>query len=171
MALRRRHIPDSHSDHPNVIPLVDVMLCMIVFYMLAAKIGVDSGIDKSIQIPITVLGKEMQEAGINRIVVNVRETLGQPNVTAMVEAGKEVVSLSVDGSAGKSSLRDVLRALRVGKDGKEGTADDAADLAVVVRGDSDMSYKTFMPVMIAVTDAGVKNIYHNTAKPPAEGTP
>ncbi len=167
MALRRRHMPEPRNDHPNVIPLVDVMLCMIVFYMLAAKIGVDNGADKTIQIPVTQLGKEMTEVGINNIVVNVRETLSQPDVTAMVENGKGVQSLSVDGSGGRASLREVLQALRIGKDGKEGTADDKADLTVIIRGDGEMTYKTFMPVMLAVTDAGVKNIWHNTAKPEA----
>ena len=168
MALRRRHIPEPHTDHPNVIPLVDVMLCMIVFYMLAAKIGVDNGADKTIQIPVTQLGSEMQKVGVNNIVVNVRETLGLPDVTAMVQSGKGVQSLSVDGSPGRASLRDVLRALRIGKDGKEGTKDDAPDLTVIIRGDGEMSYKSFMPVMLAITDAGVKNIWHNTAKPRGE---
>lgn len=151
-----------------MIPLVDVMLCMIVFYMLAAKIGIDDGADKSIQLAVTRLGTEMQKIGVNRIVVNVRETLGQPDVTAKVESGTAVESLSVDGSGGRKTLRDVLRGLRLGKDGKEGTADDAPDLTVVIRGDAEMSYKTFMPVMLAVTEAGVKNIWHNTAKPEVE---
>jgi biopolymer transport protein ExbD len=168
MALRRRHIPEPHTDHPNVIPLVDVMLCMIVFYMLAAKIGVDNGADKSLQLAVTQLGSEMQKVGVNNIVVNVRETLGQPDVTAKVETSDSVRSYSVGGSTSGPSLRDTLYSLRLGKDGKEGTADDNADLTVIIRGDAEMSYKTFMPVMLAVTDSGVKNIWHNTAKPTGE---
>ncbi len=161
-------MPDSHSDHPNVIPLVDVMLCMIVFYMLAAKFGVDNGADKAITLAVTRLGTEMQKIGVDNIVVNVKETLGQPDVTAMVENGKGVESLSVDGTGGRRPLRDVLRGLRIGKDGIEGTKDDHRELTVIVRGDGEMTYKSFMPVMLAITDAGVKNIWHNTAKPKDE---
>lgn len=168
MPIRRRHIPDSHSNHPNVIPLVDVMLCMIVFYMLAAKIGVDNGADRTIQLAVTSLGTEMQKVGVNNIVLNVRETLGEPDVTAMVESGRGVESLSVAGTVGRPPLREVLRALRLGKDGKEGTEDDKPDLSVIIRGDAEMTYKTFMPVMLAVTDAGIKNVWHNTAKPTAD---
>jgi biopolymer transport protein ExbD len=166
MALKRRHIPDSHAEHPNVVPLIDVMLCIIVFYMLAAKIGVSSGADETIQIPVTALGKELSEVGGNTLILNVRERVGQPFVTAMVEQGSDVQEIAVeDKRAGTRPLRDVLRALLIGKDGKQGTSDDNPDLKVIVRGDGDMSYRTFMPVMLSITDAGVTNILHNTAKP------
>jgi biopolymer transport protein ExbD len=166
MAFKRRRIPDSHAEHPNVVPLIDVMLCIIVFYMLAAKIGVSSGADETIQIPVTALGKELSEVGGNTLILNVRERVGQPFVTAMVEQGGDVQEIAVeDKRTGSRPLRDVLRALLIGKDGKQGTADDNADLKVIVRGDGDMTYRTFMPVMLSITDAGVTNILHNTAKP------
>lgn len=168
MSLKRRHIPPAHSDHPNVIPLVDVMLCMIVFYMLVAKFGVDNGADKSLQLAVTELGTELQKVGVNNIVVNVKETLGEPDVTAKVEGSDLVRSYAVGTVTGRPSLRDALRAQRVGKDGVEGTSDDRPDLTVIIRGDGEMTYKTFMPVMLAVTDAGIKNIWHNTAKPSGE---
>lgn len=162
--IRRRHIPESRSEHPNVVPLIDVMLCIIVFYMLAARIGVETGADKTIQIPVTALGRELTEIGTNNIIVNVREAMGAPSVTAMVENGRGVQTFSVDGKV-PGQLRDALRALIIGRDGKPNTDDDRADLGVIVRGDGEMSYKSFMPVMVAITDAGVKNIFHNTAKP------
>lgn len=167
MALKRRHIPDSHGEHPNVVPLIDVMLCIIVFYMLAAKIGVTSGADESIQIPVTALGTELSKVGsTNTLILNVRERVGEPFVTAMVEQGTGVQEIAVeDKRAGTRPLRDILRALIIGKDGKQGTADDNPDLKVVVRGDREMTYRTFMPVMLSITDAGVTNILHNTAKP------
>jgi biopolymer transport protein ExbD len=166
MAFKRRHIPDAHGEHPNVVPLIDVMLCIIVFYMLAAKIGVSSGADETIQIPVTALGKELTEVGGNTLILNVRERVGQPFVTAMVEQGSDVQEIAVeDKRAGTRPLRDTLRALLIGKDGKPNTADDNPTLKVVIRGDRDMTYRTFMPVMLSVTDAGVTNILHNTAKP------
>jgi biopolymer transport protein ExbD len=167
MALKRRHIPDARSEHPNVVPLIDVMLCIIVFYMLAAKIGVTSGADETIQIPVTALGKELGEVGSsNTLILNVREAVGQPFVTAMVEAGQGVQELPVENKqAGTRPLRDVLRGLIVGRDGQVNTADDNPNLKIIIRGDSSMTYASFMPVMLSITDAGVTNIFHNTAKP------
>ena len=167
MPLNRRHSPEARSEHPNVVPLIDVMLCIIVFYMLAAKIGVTSGADESIQIPVTALGTELSAVGsTNTLILNVRERVGQPFVTALVEQGSGVQELAVeDKRSGTRPLRDVLRALIIGKDGKPNTADDNPELKVIVRGDRDMSYRIFMPVMLSITDAGVTNILHNTAKP------
>ena len=167
--MKRRHLPESHVSHPNVVPLIDVMLCIIVFYMLAARIGVDSGADQSIQLPVTALGTALEKIGTNNLIVNVREVAGEPQVTARVEDGGEggVQLFNVGRAAegrGRASLRDALRALRIGRDGRENTADDRPDLGVIVRGDGEMSYKTFMPVMLAIADAGVRNVFHNTKK-------
>ena len=168
MPIRRRHIPESHGEHPNVVPLIDVMLCIIVFYMLAAKIGVASGADESIRIPVTTLGKELGEVGsTNTLILNVRERVGEPLVTAMVDGGSGgLQEIAVeDRRAGTRPLRDTLRSLLIGKDGQPNTADDNPNLKVIVRGDTEMTYKTFMPVMLSVNEAGVKNVFHNTAKP------
>ena len=164
--MKRRPLPESPVSHPNVVPLIDVMLCIIVFYMLAARIGVDSGADKTITVPTTALGTELEKIGTNNVIVNVRENAGEPTVTARVENGQGVQTLSVGPTAdgGVASLRDVLHALIVGRDGRPGTADDRPDLGVIVRGDAEMTYKSFMPVMIAITDAGVRHIFHNTKK-------
>lgn len=168
--LKRRHLRESHFEHPNVVPLIDVMLCIIVFYMLAARIGVDSGADQTIVVPVTALGTELEKIGTNNLIVNVRERAGEPEVTARVDGGGgggDGVQLLSVGNArvpGRAPLKDALLALRIGRDGREGTADDRPDLGVIVRGDGDMSYKTFMPVMIAIADAGVRNVYHNTRK-------
>jgi biopolymer transport protein ExbD len=33
-------MPAAHATHPNVTPLIDIVMCLIIFYMLVAKIGV-----------------------------------------------------------------------------------------------------------------------------------
>lgn len=169
--MRRRHLQEPYAAHPNVVPLIDVMLCIIVFYMLAARIGVDSGADQTITVPVTLLGTELEKIGTNNIIVNVREQLGEPAVTAMVENGSGVQMFSVGSQKARyagynrvAPLKDALQALRIGRDGREGTADDRPDLGVIVRGDGEMSYKSFMPVMVAIADAGVRNVSHNTKK-------
>ena len=170
--MKRRPLPESRVEHPNVVPLIDVMLCIIVFYMLAARIGVDSGADKLITVPTTALGTELDKIGTNNVVVNVRENAGEPTVTARVENGQGVQTLAVGRTAANgtnASLREVLHALIVGRDGKVGTADDRPELGVIVRGDGEMTYKSFMPVMVAITDAGVKHIFHNTKKEEGSG--
>ena len=77
-------MPESHSTHPNVTPLIDVVMCLIIFFMLVAKIGVNTGADPSITIPVTQLGSELKDLG-NTLMLNVREVADEPFVTALVD--------------------------------------------------------------------------------------
>jgi biopolymer transport protein ExbD len=164
---KKRHMPEAHGEHPNVVPLIDVMLCIIVFYMLAAKIGVSSGADESIKLPETNFGKELRDVGsTNTLIVNVTERLNEPFITAVVEGGSSLQELSVKtDDKTRRSLETELKKLRFGADGKPNTADDNPDLKVIVRGDGEeLTYRAFFPVMVAITNAGVSNVFHNTKK-------
>ena len=67
--MSKRHIPESHTAHPNVTPLIDIIMCLIIFFMLVAKIGVDTGAQK-IDIPTTILGTKIKDMG-NTLVLNI----------------------------------------------------------------------------------------------------
>src|SRR3954468_17646542 len=83
--MRRLGMPDAHSTHPNVTPLIDVVMCLIVFFMLVAKIGVSTGAEASITIPASNIGQELKDLG-NTLTLNVREGLEhQPFITALVD--------------------------------------------------------------------------------------
>src|SRR4051812_13718774 len=58
--MKKRHMPESHAAHPNVTPLIDVVMCLIIFFMLVAKIGVTTGA-VPMDLPQTVLGKKIEE--------------------------------------------------------------------------------------------------------------
>jgi hypothetical protein len=59
--MSKRHIPESHAAHPNVTPLIDVVMVLIVFFMLVAKIGVSTGADEKIKIPASILGIDIKD--------------------------------------------------------------------------------------------------------------
>ncbi len=172
--IKRRHIPDVHNEHPNVVPLIDVMLCIIVFYMLAAKIGVSSGADDSIKLPETNFGKEITEVGAgNTLIINVTESEGNPEpiVTAMVQGSERLQPLTLrNDDKTRPNLETELKKLAWGPDGRPNLAnspslDDNTELKVVIRGDGErLTYRSFFPVMVAVTNAGIKNVFHNTKK-------
>src|ERR1700759_5696837 len=80
----RRGMPEIKEGNVNVTPLIDVVMCLIIFYMLVAKIGVNTGADPSIQIPVTQMGNELKALG-NTLILNVREVDEVPFVTALVD--------------------------------------------------------------------------------------
>src|ERR671917_175196 len=84
--MRRRHMPDIREGNVNVTPLIDIVMCMIIFFMLVAKIGVATGAEEQIDIPVSTIGTDIKEVGIeSALVLNVREVGSLPMVTATVE--------------------------------------------------------------------------------------
>ena len=54
--MRRHSMPEIKESGVNVTPLIDIVMCLIIFFMLVAKIGVSRGEDKDIQLPSTIIG-------------------------------------------------------------------------------------------------------------------
>lgn len=156
-------MPESHSAHPNVTPLIDVVMCLIIFFMLVAKIGVSTGADQKIKIPATVLGQEIKDMG-NTLTLNVQPgPLNQPIVTALVKDEVRELKL-VDPTNGVRQLYAELSHIRNGRDGKLGTKDDNIDFKVIIRGAEDMPYSILEPVLKTCAEAQVKNVNFNTRR-------
>lgn len=173
--MRRKPMPQIREANVNVTPLIDIVMCMIVFFMLVAKIGVDTGADPQIEVPVTQLGTDLKEIGVeSAVVLNIREVGGQPFVTALVEAdgsitksGKPVELKVVDPVTRLRPLTEALRRLRYGRDGKAGGTAlnaDNPEFKVIIRGEKTMSYAALEPVLRACMDANVKNVNFNTRK-------
>ena len=166
---RKKGMPAAHSSHPNVTPLIDIVMCLIIFFMLVAKIGVSTGAEASIDIPVSSLGKDLKDMG-NTLVLNVREVQEQPFITAMVDgtSGKAQEVKIVDPVTKKKQLAEILRKLRFGLDGKPGgtgTNADNDEFKVIIRGDQGMGYRSVAPVLQSCTEAAVKNFNFQAGKP------
>ncbi len=167
--MRKRHMPDAHSAHPNDTPLIDIVMCLIIFFMLVAKIGVSTGADQKITIPATIRGAEIKDMG-NTLTLNVQEgSPGMPFITALVKEDVRELKL-IDPTNGVRQLFAELSHLRNGRDGKLGTADDNIDFKVIIRGAEDMPYSILEPVLKACAEAQVKNVNFNTRRGVEEGT-
>ena len=59
--MRRRPMPEIREGGVNVTPLIDIVMCLIIFFMLVAKIGVDTGADRNIDIPTSILGTDIKD--------------------------------------------------------------------------------------------------------------
>src|SRR5262245_54548616 len=149
--MRRYRMPEIREGGVNVTPLIDIVMCMIVFFMLVAKIGVDTGAESEIDIPATQLGRDLKEIGVeSSVVLNIREVGGQPFVTAIVESdgsisktGKPVELKVADAVSRRQPLTEALKRLRFGRDSRPGGINQNADnpeFKVIIRADKNMSY-------------------------------
>ena len=85
------HMPEMKEGGVNVTPLIDIVMCLIIFFMLVAKIGVARGIDKDIVLPSSNYGIKISDLG-NTISLNVHKTSvhdpaypDDPQVTVIAE--------------------------------------------------------------------------------------
>ena len=171
----KKGMPDAHASHPNVTPLIDIIMCLIIFFMLVAKIGVDDGADHTIAIPATIYGAKVEDMG-NALILNIRAGppgTDEPLITALVP-GKGKVELPLfDGMKKRSPLLDTLKLFRFGRDLKPGGTGENADnteFKVIIRGDvgdekgsrRPLEYGQLEPVLKACAEANVKNVNFQT---------
>jgi biopolymer transport protein ExbD len=157
--MKNRHIPASHSAHPNVTPLIDVVMVLIVFFMLVAKIGVKSGADASIVIPKSVLGVNIKDMG-NTLLLNVKAgPLDQPLITALINGNQQELKI-FDTATKKNQLVETLKYFRNGDKAAGIPPND--QFKVIIRGDESMQYRYLEPVLVACAEAKVKEYAFNT---------
>ena len=163
----RRGMPEIKEGGVNVTPLINIVMCLIIFFMLVAKIGVDTGADQAIVIPTSFQGMEIKDMG-NTLTLNVRPVpMGdQPMVSALVGGVVEELKL-IDPITGHKPLLATLKNFRFGKDLKPGGVRESADnpeFKVIIRGEESMGYQFLEPVLITCAEARVKNVNFNTRK-------
>lgn len=148
-------MPRLTESTVNVTPLIDVVMVLIVFFMLVARIGVSTGAEP-MPLPETLTGVRIEDLG-NTLTLNVRhEAMAQPQVTALV--GGQMRELPLADGRGGQPLLDTLRAMR----------ERNRDFKVILRAPKDMPYRYLEPVLQACAQAAVKNVNFTTQIPMQE---
>jgi biopolymer transport protein ExbD len=155
--MAKRHIPESHSAHPNVTPLIDIIMCLIIFFMLVAKIGVTTGAEK-IDIPATFLGTKIDDMS-NTLTLNIPDKLNadDPQVNALVKpvGGGDPAMRPLnlhDPVTGQNQLLNTLKYYK----------SQNPEFKVIIRAKADLDWRFIEPVVFACNDAGVRSINYDT---------
>jgi biopolymer transport protein ExbD len=171
---RRGGMPRVHGSEVNVTPLIDVVMCLIIFFMLVAKIGVATGA-KPMDLPTSYLGKSIDDMG-NTLTLNIlpvgdmskikapveseRVPPTEMQVTALVDGVDRDLPIKADlGGAAQFPLREVLMRMK-------GRYKD--QFKVIIRADADLPFTLVEPVLIECTNAGAENIFFTTQKAVAQ---
>jgi biopolymer transport protein ExbD len=169
MTRRRKGIPAAHGSHINVTPLIDVVMCLIIFFMLVAKIGITTGA-KPMDLPYSYLGKKIDDLG-NTLTLNllpmgdlnaVKRPAGgaspalptEMQVTALVDNLDRDLPIKAQADGVLTfPLRDVLKQMKT-RYGEQ--------FKVIIRADSDLPYHLIEPVLVECDNAGVQNVAYST---------
>jgi biopolymer transport protein ExbD len=142
--MRRGSFQPMASHHVNVTPLIDVIMCLIIFFLLCGQFARDEA--KRVSLPIADLGQEVDKEG--RLLVNVvaRPNAG-PAAAPEIYAGTRQVT--VEGLA--AFLRD--------------EAARRADLKVMIRADQSLAYGAISPILAACAQANIQSVNFAIRKP------
>ncbi len=159
--MRRRMLTGQHAVHQgvNATPLIDVVMCLIIFFLLVGKLASDRG--AAVRLPESARGHEEQAATI--LVVTVTALPSGPIVTDAAsprEGGFAAigVEVEVDGKTLQGS-KDLESAVR---------AKLATDLqaSIQIRADRDLSFAAVEPVLRACGNAGARSVRLAAEKTP-----
>jgi biopolymer transport protein ExbD len=172
---KRKGMPHVHGSEVNVTPLIDVIMCLIIFFMLVAKIGVTKGNDAKVNLPYAYLGVKVSDMG-NTLTLNVLP-LGQTEnkdapvtdiqVTALVENQPKDLPISAEvGGVTRFPLRETLKQMK---------ALHKEQFKVIIRADGGLPFTQVQKVLVECANAGAssmlfaaqKGVEPAAAQPPA----
>src|SRR5947209_3030392 len=90
--MKRHHMPDMKEGGVNVTPLIDIVMVLIIFFMLVAKIGVSRGEDESVPLPSAILGVSLDSLS-NTLTLNIHYNRSgdEPLVNALVNGAQREI--------------------------------------------------------------------------------
>jgi biopolymer transport protein ExbD len=149
--MKKHSMPEMKEGSVNVTPLIDVVMCLIIFFMLMTKLGVARGIDKDIKLPNAILGAKIENMG-DTLSLNVHYMPSSdiPQVTAQAESLTKEVKLT---EGRDKPLERVLIAF------KKSHADKSR---IIIRGDQNLTYGQLEKVLMAISNAGINDTAYET---------
>lgn len=149
--MKRHSMPDMKEGGVNVTPLIDIVMVLIIFFMLVAKIGVSRGEDENIKLPSAILGVSLESLS-NTLTLNIR-TYGngavsdKPQITALVQGNMKEIPVQ--------DLENVL---------KEFHNINKEKANIILHADRDLPYSQLEQVLIPIAQAGILNVSYETKK-------
>ena len=160
--MRTHRMPEIKEGGVNVTPLIDIVMCLIIFFMLMTKIGVATGADATIDPPETILGQRIEEMG-NTLTLNVRgggagSRLEEPIVTALLEKSGEPREIRITeqrGTVRDRPLERVLTAVR----------EKNPKIELIILAEKDLQYHLLEQVLISAANAKITKVNFQTKSP------
>ncbi|HTV49314.1 MAG TPA: biopolymer transporter ExbD [Phycisphaerae bacterium] len=139
--MKRRTISHMHNEQVNVTPLIDVVMCLIIFFLLVGHIAKQVSA-QNVKVPIAKNGNELEDRS-GQVIINVVPQKGptpdyQPPPEIIV-FGKQV---SID------ELADELNDYK----------SNNPDLTLIIRADQSIQYKYISPILISCAKAGIDTV-------------
>ncbi len=140
--MRLKALAPMPTNHVNVTPLIDVIMCLIIFFLLCGQFAREEA--KSMKLPIAQLGQEVDSQG--QLLVNL-VAKANPADPPDIFAGARPVTVDV--------LGVFLHDERIRN----------PELKVMIRADQGLTYNYISPILVACAQANISSVNFSTRKP------
>ena len=144
------HGPSSGSDlaEPNLVPLLDLVLQLIMFFMMCTQFAVMEQTDKSIQLPLAQQAKPIPESGPDVVFLGV-SSRGEVKVVGRSKplVTDDEITVFLKHDVYESAQR--AAAARHQKD---------VNTLVVIRGDRDASFEQIYRILRRCQECGLRKL-------------
>lgn len=135
--MRRKGLAPMPSDHINVTPLIDVIMCLIIFFLLCGKFAKDEA-NAKVKLPEAQLGQQMLDQQ-GRLVINV--------VPSEKPGGKPEILLRAKPVRAEELARFLAQERKA-----------TPELKVIIRADKEVTYNYISPVMVSCAEANIESV-------------
>lgn len=141
----------------NLAPMVDVMMCLIIFFLLASKLVTAER--QPLELPVARTAEQFDPSGLKqRVVINVRPSAPPAGEPTADNEGVSYVVIDWDG-------RTIVERLLAPEDiapllaGRSAQArQDSTEASCVIRADRRVPYRVVQVVMKAAAQAGIRKL-------------
>jgi biopolymer transport protein ExbD len=152
------------EEHVNVTPLIDVVMCLIIFFMICGKLAKDEMTGGEVAIPLARLGQEIKEQR-GRLVINIVPDTSIPlpaGMDATKPDQKQAVSEFYGRIPPKIWVRGKERSETELVDFLRTEVKDNKDLKVMIRADQAQQYVYVAPILVDCARANIKSVNFST---------
>ena len=153
IVMRRRGLEPMHDEHVNVTPLIDVMMCLIIFFLLCGQLAKDES-SGQVRIPKADNGQEMPEQR-GRLLINLLPREHQDDAATMPLNPDEQPEIWIRGK--RVPLSDLTAYLKKEKQ-------ETPDVKVILRADEEVTYNWISPVLVSCAAADIRSVNFATKK-------
>jgi len=148
--MKRKALQPMHSDHVNVTPLIDVIMCLIIFFLLCGQLAQDES-NQKVRIPRADKGQEMADQQ-GRLLINL---VPRSNADGSPVADSKEPDIFIHG--GQVQLSHLTAYLQEEKQANP-------EVKVILRADRDLTYDWISPVLVSCAQANIQSVNFSTQK-------
>ena len=146
--MKLRGIKPMQDMHINVTPLIDIVMCLIIFFLLVGHIAKQASV-KGVRIPLAANGKGMTGRS-NELIVNV-----VPQHSSMAGVQRRPKIWVWGQQVPQANLGEMLRAYK----------HKNHNLKLVLRADKSIHYRYIAPILEACAAAGIDSVHFMARRP------